>query len=286
MTKISGHKVWVDESNLHNTRPQSITVQLYADGVLLDVKPIWSDTDSDIWSYTFDNLPQVTEQGVTINYTVRETAVEGYETSVAGTTITNKLIPEEPQEFIELAGTKTWIDNENADGTRPSSITVRLLRDGVEIDSRTVTAEDGWKYSFGKLPVDDGYGNVYTYTIREDGVPRYFPRVDGMNLTNTLLAPDNPKNPENPDNPRDVDTPEAEVPSRKTPSPRPQFEVFTEEEFVDIVSILDYGTPLWGSLLDTGDETPVWPYAFGGIGLAALAALLLLGHKRRRTDKA
>ena len=57
-----------------------------------------------------------------------------------------------------------------------------------------------------------------------------------------------------------------------------------EEELEDLVDLFDYGTPLWGELLKTGDETPIYPFIFGGVGVAALAALILLtvfGKKKK-----
>ena len=279
-TEVTGRKVWVDESNAHKTRPQSITVTLYADGAAVNATPSWSGTDSDTWTYTFAGLPAVSASGATIQYTVRETPVAGYEGAVSGTTITNRLIPQTPKEYTELSGAKTWNDGDNVGGTRPSYITVHLLRDGEEIETRTVTAANGWSYSFGSQPVDDGYGNIYEYTVREDGVPGYFSRADGMNLTNTSLTPDKPTAPGTPNNPDSPYTPTGNIPNRKTSTPRPPFEGFDEEMMDDLLDMLDYGTPLWGGLLGTGDETPVYPYVFGGVGLLAVLALLVFGKKR------
>jgi len=72
------------------------------------------------------------------------------------------------------------------------------------------------------------------------------------------------------------------VPSRKTGTPKPVFEERTEQELEDLFDLFGYGTPLWGELRDTGDETPAWPYAFAGIGLMALIALLVIEGKKRR----
>ena len=46
----------------------------------------------------------------------------------------------------------------------------------------------GWKYDFGRRPLDDGYGNKYEYTVREDGVPGYYSRVKGLDLVNTPIT--------------------------------------------------------------------------------------------------
>lgn len=277
--QITGRKIWVDDGNAHGTRPSSITVTLYANGSRQSATPTWAGTNSDAWVYTFSGLPTVDASGNEITYTVQEAPVDGYESTVNGTTITNRLVPQEPKEYKTLEGTKTWNDNDNMLGIRPSYITVRLLRDDVEIDSRTVTAANGWKYSFGRLPMDDGYGNAYKYTLREDAVSGYFTRFSGLNVTNTPLTPDRPDIPVNPDEPY---TPTGLIPNRETTTKRPPFEGFTEEELNELFNMLDYGTPLWGALLGTGDETPIYPYVFGGIGMLAILALLVFGRKRSR----
>ena len=259
-TRVTGQKVWVDEGNRYNTRPDSITVQLYANGELVDAKPSWTNTSTDNWSYAFNNLP-AEKDGAAIEYTVDELPVDGYDTEITGTTITNKLIPKEPT-YKEFSGVKTWKDNDNEEGLRPGHITVRLLCDGHEVASRVVTAATGWKYSFGRQPVDDGYGNKHTYTLKEDAVEGYYNRINGLNVTNTRL-PEKPKTPG----------------EKKKPS---KFNKLTAEELDELTDLFEYDTPLWGGLLGTGDETPVWPYAFAGAGMLAVAALLVLRRRRRR----
>jgi hypothetical protein len=262
---LSGKKIWVDEDNYYNTRPESITLQLFGNGELVMATPTWKNTKTNTWTYTYDNLPSVDADGAKINYTVKEVPVENYETTIDGTTIVNTLIPKGSEKFTELSGVKTWDDNNNAGGKRPTSITVRLLRNGVEVATRTVTAANGWKYDFGEQPVDTGYGTDFKYEVREDAVPGYYCIKDGMNLINRPIT----------------DTPEDETPDRKTHTPKPKFKGMKEEEFDDLLDILDYGTPLFG-MLGTGDETPVYPFVFGGLGAMAVAILLATRKKRRK----
>ena len=42
------------------------------------------------------------------------------------------------------------MDDNNKDNTRPDSITVNLLRNGVIIKSKVVSEEGNWEYSFNK----------------------------------------------------------------------------------------------------------------------------------------
>ncbi|MDQ8766003.1 Cna B-type domain-containing protein, partial [Streptococcus ruminantium] len=100
-------------------------------------------TAANNWEYTFTDLPKYAN-GKEIVYTVSEEKVDGYETKVEGTNITNTHTPE----TTEVSGTKTWNDNNDQDGKRPQSITVNLLADGKVIKSQQVTAENDWKYTF------------------------------------------------------------------------------------------------------------------------------------------
>ena len=86
--------------------------------------------------------------------------------------------------LISVSGEKKWDDSNDQDGKRPAAITVDLLADGVKIQSKTVTAADGWKYSFGNLPESKG-GKKIAYTVAEEPVDGYTSAVDGSNITNT-----------------------------------------------------------------------------------------------------
>ena len=272
---------------MHKVRPDSIQVTLYADGSPVSATPAWSKS-GDRWTFTFRNLPQYSSSGSEITYTVQETPVDLYESTVSGMTITNMLVPKEPEEFTELSGAKTWSDNDNDSGRRPTHITVRLFRDGVEIESRTVTAGTDWKYTFGNLPVDDGYGNIYTYELREDGVSGYFSRNSDMDLNNTLIGGSTPPTPtadgETPPptgtTPNVPQRPE-DVPERKTGTPVPHFEEKSDEELEELFDMFGYGTPLYG-MLGTGDQVPVWVWICAGAGVLALILFLVMGKKKKK----
>ncbi len=268
MREISGSKIWVDEGDAHHTRPERIRVSLYADGRLVSDAPDWTVAESNLWTYTFGQRPALNANGEAIEYTVRETPVSGYSGAVNGLTITNTLLRRNPAAYVDLAGEKTWNDDNDAGGARPDRVTVTLLRDGEPVATRTVTAADGWQYSFGSLPADDGYGNAYTYTLREEPVQGYAALIRGMDVTNIRLPGD------------DVGALLAKV--RGTGTPGPDFTRFNDEQLEQLLSLLYYDTPLWGRLLPTGDSTPVYPFAFAGAGALALAAWALLGRRRRR----
>ncbi len=73
-------KTWVDGSNQDNTRPDSITVELYANGekvAELVLTAPEDDPDADVWEGVFEDLPKYDENGE-IHYEVREPEIEGY----------------------------------------------------------------------------------------------------------------------------------------------------------------------------------------------------------------
>ncbi len=179
---IPVEKVWDDNNNQDGKRPNSVTVTLYADGRPTDQSLTLSETND--WKGTFENLDEF-KDGEKINYTVKEASVSGYTANITdsasgGFTITNSHTPE----TITISGSKTWNDNNNQDGKRPSSITIRLYANGVEQKDKEVTADDDWKWSFAGLPKYEN-GLEINYTITEDTVDEYTPAYNGFNVTNT-----------------------------------------------------------------------------------------------------
>ena len=95
-TEVPVVKTWNDNDNKDNTRPSEITVNLYADGELIDTVKI---TDEMNWTYTFKDLLKF-KDGKEIVYTIEEEAVEGYETVIEGFNITNTYIPKPAEKKI------------------------------------------------------------------------------------------------------------------------------------------------------------------------------------------
>ena len=175
-TEVSGSKTWDDADNQDGVRPDSITVKLFADGTEVTSKTV---TANDNWSWSFTGLDKY-NSGTEIVYTISEDTVADYTTVVDGYNITNTHTPEK----TIISGSKTWNDNNNQDGKRPESITVRLFADGTEVTSKAVTANDNWSWSFTGL---DKYnsGTEIVYTISEDEVADYTTVVNGYDVTNT-----------------------------------------------------------------------------------------------------
>ena len=92
-------------------------------------------------------------------------------------------------EDVTVSGTKTWSDAGLSGAPRPSSITVNLLANGVEIDEQNVTAANNWNYSFTGLPRYAADGTEIVYTVTEDAVAGYVGSVEGSNITNAPIEP-------------------------------------------------------------------------------------------------
>lgn len=97
---VSVVKLWEDEDNAEGLRPDSIIVNLYADGELVATQEI---TANDEWKFVFENLAKFDGEEV-IEYTLTENEVDEYYTEITGNyiegfVITNILeedIPDNP----------------------------------------------------------------------------------------------------------------------------------------------------------------------------------------------
>ena len=182
---ISGTKTWEDEDDKYGERPESITVNLMADGVKVDSKTVSS---GDNWAYSFEEVLKYNAEDKEIVYTVSEEVVENYETKVNGYNITNTYIKPAP-ETINISGMKTWEDEDDKYGERPESITVNLMADGVKVDSKTVSSEDNWTYSFENMLKYNAEDKEIVYTVSEEVVKNYETKINGYNITNTYIKP-------------------------------------------------------------------------------------------------
>jgi len=179
-TAVKGHKIWKDEENKDGIRPASITVKLLADGK--ETGKIAIATAETGWKYEFTELDRY-QNGKAIEYTVKEVGVPtGYTATETGMNVTNTHTPEK----TSVKGKKIWKDEDNKDGIRPASITVKLLADGKETGQTAIVSEtSGWTYEFTGL---DRYqeGKEIAYTVEEVNVPDgYTASVEGYNITNT-----------------------------------------------------------------------------------------------------
>ncbi|MGN4884769.1 Cna B-type domain-containing protein [Bacillus cereus group sp. MYBK106-1] len=166
-----------------------------------------------------------------IPFTIKTDATNGIKLMVP-----NKL------KTTSVAGTKTWEGDKVND--RPKTIKVDLLQNGKVIATKEVTAENDWKYEFGKLPSVDSEGKAHTYEVKEQPVSGYQSKVNGYDLTNIkihevteveeqgeeesieeLEAPTNPEEPKVTEEPKELEKPEV--------TEKPEIHVKPEEEQVE-----------------------------------------------------
>ena len=161
---ITGTKTWNDNNNQDGIRPDSITINLLANGE--KVSSTIANSESN-WNYSFTNLDKY-NQGTEIKYALEEVSVDGYTSEITDFNITNTHTPETVSYILQ----KAWSDQDNNDGIRPEYIIVHLYADGYEKISQKVTAESGWTYTFENLPKYND-GKLINYTFTEDVVKGY-----------------------------------------------------------------------------------------------------------------
>ena len=207
-TSLSGTKTWKDNNDAYDTRPDEETfkanLELYrTTDEDLDENNVWegpldldeqgigltiADSDSDVWTYTFTNLPLYDDGENPYTYKVEEVVPNGYKVDsdgkggvaadsdsddiLEGPNFTNTLTGE-----VSISGTKTW---QGADYSNPILSLERRLA-GTDDDWKTVDAEyawgitsgSSWTYSFkGTFPLYDDAQQKYEYRVREDDVER------------------------------------------------------------------------------------------------------------------
>lgn len=167
---IRVNKRWIDNDNRNNTRPGSITIELLADGRVVDRATINSAND---WGLTFFNMPKY-DGGHLIDYTIREVPVEGYRSILTGDmhygfTLTNELKGEK----INIPVRKVW------EGKKGAFANVSLYADGEIVYTVSLSDENNWEYIFEDLDRYDANGREIVYTIVEASIEGYESRIEG-----------------------------------------------------------------------------------------------------------
>lgn len=171
--EVEVEKAWADDDNRDGIRPESVTVDLYADGVATGKSAVLSKENK--WKASFGKVPRTNAEGKRINYTVVENPMPaGHAASVATKvvdgkatmTITNTHTPEK----TSVSGTKVWDDVENAQGKRPEKVQLTLYKNGEKYRFKTVAGDasaSSWNWSFDDLYRYEG-GKEIDYEVRED----------------------------------------------------------------------------------------------------------------------
>ena len=183
-TSIEGTKTWLDDNNKDKKRPETLTLTLLRRIIngtedwkpVTDAKPVWTNTDKNIWHYSYTDLPAAAPGGGTYEYKVEEEVPAGYvqktdEASESTHSLVNIL-----NGTTSLKVTKYWIYNET--DTLPE-LTLKLYRSTAGVnagDKQEVTSvvpeinkEKGseWVYTYSGLPEYNDQGARYTYWVEE-----------------------------------------------------------------------------------------------------------------------
>ena len=178
-TSVKVIKVWEDSNNQDGLRPDSVTINLLGNEEVLQTIEL---NETNKWQHTFTELPQKMN-GEEIIYTVSEiNEIEGYTSEITGDSKTGFIITNKHEPYVRnISVMKKWVDEENFDQIRPTSVTVKLLADKVEVEDQQITlnAQNEWKYTFENLPVNKN-GKEILYQVQETPIPTgYTVSIDG-----------------------------------------------------------------------------------------------------------
>lgn len=204
-TNLTVNKVWKDNDDQDGKR-RTVTFDLYrklageADYTKMDGQSRDINVNAgDSAAYWFD-LPVVVDGKQAEYKAVEATTIDGYteqctdpasmaDGSGMAMTCTNTHTPE----TTSLGVNKVWDDANNQDRSRPDSITVHLVKNGVKTNqSATLSVANNWSNAnaFTNLPVYEN-GMKITYGVQEDVPSGYTVTTDGVDknhditLTNT-----------------------------------------------------------------------------------------------------
>ncbi len=205
---IKGHKTWDDQGNKYKSRPESITINVYAVGMfdeggdeLVKSVPVSGNPNSDDgWNWTISDLPKFrNKQAVT--YRVEETgeglasykggggvtleADSAGENGILTADFTNRHTPE----TVDITINKIWDDDDNRDGKR-GPVSFNLIRtvtkDGKEESDvyETVTLDDDADGTTGTAVI----GNTWSYTW--EGLSKEYENLDASYRVEEISGPD------------------------------------------------------------------------------------------------
>ena len=179
-TSVSVEKEWIGQP------ATSVTVKLLADNV--EKESIVLNAGNN-WKHTFNNLPKHDRiDGHEIVYTVKEEQIANYDPAITGDMASGFKITNTNTEKISIPVEKKWV------GPAVARVDVKLLVDGEERETLTLSAANHWKGEFEELykydPVD---GHEIQYTVKEVAVEGYTSAISGtvqtgFTITNTITG--------------------------------------------------------------------------------------------------
>ena len=175
---------WNDKSDYDQRRPDSVTLQLVADGEVtnhqITLTADNADASGNVWTGSFENMPVYSGDGHEVYYSLNiyDTVVSeiGYREMTAGTT----LYLSRDMILSNMYVSFQFNDKNNVDGQRPTGLYLQLTANGVPVDDseylHTVSFDqlvDGNRWDFGELPVYAGDGSKIAYNVVVKFAPEF-----------------------------------------------------------------------------------------------------------------
>ena len=181
--------VWADGNNKDGVRPETVSLQLKADGENLgDVITV---NEKSKWTKTWTGLGEY-KAGKKVTYEVEVVGLKGGEdgytaeiTGDAGTgfTITATHVPA----VAEIKASVNWDDADNQDAIRPEFVEAELHADDVSTGKKVkLTADNKWTASFGEMDLKKD-GKTIAYTLVATKVDGYDCAVEGSATKGLIL---------------------------------------------------------------------------------------------------
>ena len=177
-TEVPVEKKWLGKAL------KEVEVKLLANGQEVQTAKL---NEANSWKHTFKDLPKYDDSGKEITYTVKEVAIEGYESKIEGNAKDGFVITNKNLAKTEVPVEKKWL------GKAVNEIEVKLLANGKEVQTAKLNEANSWKHTFKDLPVYDENGKEITYTVKEVAIEGYESKIegnakDGFVITNKNLA--------------------------------------------------------------------------------------------------
>ncbi|MGV3109833.1 Cna B-type domain-containing protein [Streptococcus pluranimalium] len=254
---MTGQKTWDDADNQDGKRPESITVNLLADGQ--EVAEQLVDAASG-WTYAFENLPKF-KDGQEIVYIITEDAVANYAVTQDGYNLTNSYTPGKTSVTVS----KVWDDENDQDGLRPDSIEVQLYANGEKSGDVVVLSKDNnWTYIWNELDLKADKKEI-VYSVSEiSDVKGYQKTVSSVENGQAVIINHHvPTKPEGPG--QTPPTPPSSTEDKKSSDKAPKL-------------VKDIKKAIGKVLPSTGENSSI--LGFIGVGILALLAYYII--KRRK----
>lgn len=171
-------KVWLDDNNSQNVRPEQVTVKLYQEGAVQALEEVTVKAehvvsgDANRWSTKFSGTyPKYDAEGNLLTYYVSENPVDNYRLKEVtgnitnGFTVTNVYAPGQKTLTIN----KVWVDDNNKLGLRPTDeLVLNILQNGAFYEHAilNVSTASMWTVMY-NVPIADANGKLYVYSVEE-----------------------------------------------------------------------------------------------------------------------